>query len=216
VQEKLHQLANEIDLASVNGDIKMLKHALKKIERFATKEITGLCAAQLYFFAANCYAGIRQASDDSNSWAWSNQSLEKEIYNLRLSLSECHSVPFDQDQTDLRFRIGTNLANALNHVGRFAEAIEIWDEVLNQDSEFPMAIGNRGHCLCWYAWHLHDTEYQPVFFYEGYKSIQKALSLGVEEHAVPGMTKWLDYLESLSNWDAFSFEPKSKSSSPFQ
>ncbi|MEE7627893.1 LA2681 family HEPN domain-containing protein [Methylobacter sp. Wu8] len=211
MQEKLHHLASEIDQALDNGDIKKLQDALNKIEELSTKEITGLYAAQLYFFAANCYAGIRQANGNADSWAWSSPNVEKEIYCLRLSLSECYLIPFEQDQSDLRFRVGTNLANALNHVGRFAEAIEIWDEVLNQHPRFAMAISNRGHCLCWYARHLYDTGHQPIFLHEAYKSIQIALTLGVEEHAVSEILEWLEYLGSLGNWDAFSFEPESGS-----
>jgi len=208
MQDQLYRLAFEIDQAIDRSDSDQLQNSLIEIKKLTTKKVSKYYGAQLNFFATNAYSGLRHSEGRANSCTWSNSYLEKEIYHLRLSFSACQSIPFDQDRSDLRFRVGTNLGNVLNHVGRFVEAIEIWDRVIQAHPEFAMAIGNRGHALCWYARHLYDTEHQPIFLHHGFKSIKIALELGVEEHAAVGMKEWLVYLESITDWDKINFKPR--------
>lgn len=208
MQSKIENLAKTIDQATDNGDIVVLNEALTQIEAFKGGALLRLNVAQLYFFAANCYASIRIIDGENNRWAWKNKNLEDEIYNLRLALSVCNSIPFKDDGSDLRFRVGTNLANALNHVGRFVEAIETWDGVLNAHPEYAMAVGNRGYCLSWYARYLYDSGHQPIFLNESYREIRRALELGVEEHAALGMREWMEHLTTIRDWGEFKFEPK--------
>jgi hypothetical protein len=211
MQSKLNNIAHLIDEASDNDDVDTINRALALIEKLKGKELSSHHLAQLYFFAANCHASIRAILGENNSWAWENGNLEKEIYYLRLSLLECNVTSFEDDLSDLRFRVRTNLANALNHIGRFIEAVEIWDSVLELHHQYSMAIGNRGYCLSWYARYLYDTGHQPIFLNKSYREIKKALELGVEEHATRGMLEWLKHLGTLGNWDEFQIEPKDES-----
>ena len=99
-------------------------------------------SAVSHYYFANAYAYKRKlttAGTDA-SWQWEQDEIEKEIFHLRKALQlgkgtlpENHICP-----------ITTNLANLLNEVGRFIEAIELWNRVLDIDAQFSMALGNRG------------------------------------------------------------------------
>ena len=207
----LDDLARTIDNASDEGDLEAIDHSLTEIGVLLESELSHHERARVHFYSANCYSMKRAIEGNVNSWSWEDKYLEKEIYCLRLSLSECKKIPLEEDRSDLRFRVETNLANALNHVGRFVEAIESWDDVIQAFPKYAMAIGNRGYCLSWYARYLYDPGHQPLFFNESYHQIKKALDIGVEDQAIEGMVGWLDHLSSLANWNEFEFNPKDES-----
>lgn len=211
MESKFDDLAKTIDQASDEKNIDAINRALEKIEKNNVEELSSKELARLYFLKANCYATKRVISGDVKNWSWEDENLEKEIYYLRLSISECNSIPIKDDYSDLRYRVQTNLANALNHVGRFVEAIETWDNVLNENPTYAMAIGNRGHSLSWYARYLYDPYHQPIFLNESYWEIKKALEIGVEKHAVKDLLDWVDHLDSLTDWNEFNFEPGDES-----
>lgn len=211
MESVLKKLARKIDNAIDEGDIETIDQSLSEIDVLLDTEPSELEKANLHFFSANCYATKRHIEHDINEWPWEDECLEKEIYHLRLSLSECKKVPMREDLTDLRFRVGTNLANALNHVGRFVEAIEAWDEVLEKHPEYSMALGNKGYCLSWYARYLYDPGHQSIFFNESYHNIKNSLDIGVENHAKASMGKWLDQLNELGDWENFDFSPNDES-----
>lgn len=207
----LENLARTIDNAIDEGDKKTIDQSLSEIGALLDTELSKIEKANLHFFSANCYASKRHIERDINEWTWEDEYLEKEIYHLRLSLSECIKIPMKEDLTDLRFRVGTNLANALNHVGRFVEAIEAWDEVIWKHPKYSMALGNKGYCLSWYARYLYDPGHQRIFFNESYHNIKNALNIGVENHARESMSNWLDQLMDLGDWENFEFSPKNES-----
>lgn len=204
----LDDLARAIDKASDDGDLEAIDQSLIEIVSLLESELSNLERACLHFYEANCYSMKRAIEGNVNNWSWENKCLEKEIYCLRLSLLDCKKIPLEEDRSDLRFRVETNLANALNHVGRFVEAIESWDDVIQAFPKYAMAIGNRGYCLSWYARYLYDPGHQTLFLNESYHQIRMALDIGVEDHAVEGMADCFNHLSSLANWNEFEFNPK--------
>jgi tetratricopeptide (TPR) repeat protein len=100
---------------------------------------------------ANAWAGLRELSGNNRSWEWEQEEMEKEIIHLRMAL---HGIDALSDERACQ--ILTNLGNLMDHIGRFVEAIEYWDEVLDTLPSFPMARGNRGLCLPDYARALYD------------------------------------------------------------
>jgi tetratricopeptide (TPR) repeat protein len=207
----LDSLAGKIDKALDEEDVERIDQFLIEISSLLDGELSRLERACLHFYSANCYSMKRIIEGHVHGLSWGDKNLEKEIYSLRLSLFEFENITLEEDGSDLRFRVETNLANALNHAGRFVEAIELWDEVMRAFPRYAMAIGNRGHCLSWYARYLYDPGHQPLFFNESYHQVKKALDIGVEDHAEEGMTAWLEELSSLANWEEFEFNPKDES-----
>lgn len=130
--------------------------------------------------------------------------LEEEIKCLRSALELSEQATERLGCTDLLLRIETNLANGLNSVGRFVEALEHFDRVIAQAPSFAMAIGNRAHCVSWYARYLFDPGHQAIFLNESRLGLRRALEIGVENHASEGMSQWLTHLESLADWERFS------------
>lgn len=214
MKTQLRELATNIDLSIDRGDLEALNSHLATIDSFLSEEADTHDLALLHFYAANCYSAIRIIKEGIGSWEWQNQYLEKEIYCLRLALNKCHIEKLEAPnaiQTDLEFRVGTNLANALNLIGRFVEAIETWDMVLEASPSYGMALSNKGLGLIWYARCLYDPGHQPLFFNESYKVTQKALQAGIEAHAILDVQQQLSQLESLNDWENFSFEPEQES-----
>lgn len=207
----LDNLAKVIDNAMDSGDVTSIHESLNTLNELSSHNLDTVELAKIDFFKANCYATLRQLENNHLAWGWDNSELEKEIYYLRLARNSISEIPIEKDRSDLRFRILTNLANALNHVGRFSEAISIWDRVLYIFPKYAMAVGNRGLAFCWYGKYLYDPEHQGIFFNESYHQIKLALSLGVESHAATGMTEWLEHLLELTDWEKFDFQLKKES-----
>ena len=209
--QKLKKLAERIDNALDNSDVQSLKNILKKItENNYKKEFSDLDKATLYFFTANIYSGIRESNFDNNAWDWNNIDLIEEIYNLRKS-SAIFNLNLKPIKNDLKFRANTNLANALSHIGRPNEALEIFNNVLREKPDFAMANANKGHCLKYYASLLYDKNHGALFLYDAYKFMKIALKQGVETHAVKGIKKECEQIKSLINLEEFNFTPRVES-----
>lgn len=181
----------------------MLQQSLEFIES-ALDACEPYASVHLNFYAANCYAGLRSIRTDHEQAQWRDSLLEDEIKHLRSALEFSEKGIERLPSTDLPLRIETNLANGLNSIGRFVEALEHFDHVIAKAPSFGMAIGNRAHCVSWYARYLSDTGHQAIFLNESRIGLRRALEIGVEEHAVKDMSQWLAHLESLADWEQFS------------
>jgi tetratricopeptide (TPR) repeat protein len=158
------------------------------------------------------FSAIRQISGDHQSWSWESVELEKEIYHLRVAYNYITKVSQTEDHSDLRFRILTNLANTLNHTGRSAEAIALWDKVLAKHPNYGMSALNRGYAIYWYGRYLYDPGHQTLFLNESYHQVKQSLSFDIENHAIEGISEWLKYLLEIGSWENFNFhqEPESR------
>ena len=123
----LDDLAKLIDAAMDARNVDAILKYLGNLEDLSRHDLIKIERAKIGFFKANCYSALRQLQNTHHSWDWDAPDLENEIYFLRSSRNLLSEIPIEEDRTDLRFRISTNLANALNHVGRFSEAIDLSD-----------------------------------------------------------------------------------------
>ncbi|MCX7155214.1 MAG: LA2681 family HEPN domain-containing protein [Rhodocyclales bacterium] len=200
----LNKLALNIDAATNANDVRGLTEAIEEIASLDRSFLTQVDKATLDFYAANAFAGIRHATNQHNDWTWIQPSIESEVYHLRSALKSLGSLTTLGIGTDLKLRITTNLANALNHIGRFVEAIELWDQATSEHKEFSMAIGNRALALFWYARYVDGAEIQALFLKQSRAAFARAVALGVEDHANYHMTGWLQHLDTLADWDETS------------
>ncbi|MBS4097269.1 MAG: hypothetical protein KGZ83_10595 [Sulfuricella sp.] len=200
MDDLLSKLALQIDNASNRNDVAALTLALEEIDRINRSELSPIAQASLDFYAANANAGIRQAKKEHNDWAWFQPTLESEMYHLRSALKPIASLSLSEIRTDLKPRITTNLANAFNHVGRFVEAIELWDQAASELPQFSMAIGNKALAIFWYAKYIENKTTQILFLKKSRELFFQAVSVGVEDHAKQHMEGWLKHLDSLANW----------------
>ncbi|ACF10898.1 hypothetical protein Cpar_0476 [Chlorobaculum parvum NCIB 8327] len=207
----LNDLARLIDQAIDSGNKAAIQKSIEVLDEVLECELNALGIAQINYYKANCFAAIRNIKGTDKLWDWDDLEMEKEIYFLRIAKNSISDIPFEQDGTDLRFRILTNLANALNHIGRFAEAIALWDEVLGVLPNYSMSIGNRGLALYRYGACLYDSGHRSLFFNESYHQIKRSLEIGLEEHAVEGMRCWMNHLLEIYDWERFHFKPQVES-----
>lgn len=110
-------------------------------------------AALVHYFRANAWAGREQIRVQHDVWAWEQPEHQEQILALR---SAVRHEGFNQIPNVRRCQILTNLASALNNIGRFVDAVEIWDRALRADATFGMARGNLGIGLLYYAGALYD------------------------------------------------------------
>jgi hypothetical protein len=209
--KQIDELAKGIDAALDRNDIDSIKIFLIQLEELSQNDLTKIELSKVSFFKANCYSGIRNCQSIEDLWNWNNSSLEKEIYQLRVARSLLLDIPFGEDKTDLRFRVTTNLASALNYIGRFIEAIDLWDEVLEYAPKFAMSVANRAYALSYYGKHLYDLSHKIIFLNESYHQTKLALKFGVEKHAQIDVQNWLKFLLTMHNWENVQFQPQKES-----
>jgi tetratricopeptide (TPR) repeat protein len=189
VMESLKHLGHLIDISGKLGRQDGVDRALMVCEELGKQALTTEQRGILHYFNANAWAN-RWVISGSNRDAWEQPELEKEILELRYALRDAADLPVER-----HCQILTNLANTLSHVGRFLDAIAVWDKALELKPTFGMAVGNRGVELSFYAqllWQRHD---QVIFLQESYSELQRALRLPLQGDAKKGFLrrkKWID------------------------
>lgn len=111
----------------------------------------------------------RFCADDP--WAWEQPEAQAQIFELRRAIRH---EGFGQLHPVRQCQILTNLANQLNSMGRFIEAITLWDRVLKTNDHFAMAHGNRGIGLHSYANALYDAGHAGLMQVAAYDSLSAA------------------------------------------
>lgn len=205
MNKSFNEIAIKIDRACDIKNISSLDVLANEVDALLQNELTDISRAELYFYKANIFAGIRHSSGASNCWTWIQPNLDKEIYSLRLALSFCRFEVIDDVMNDLPSRIETNLANALNHIGRFCEAIEHWDNVLERNPSFGMALLNRSSGLKDYSRALYDGGHKKYFLYVAYQSLKEATNGAIEAHAATPMFDSLESFKKITDWDNIDF-----------
>jgi tetratricopeptide (TPR) repeat protein len=82
-----------------------------------------------------------------------------------------------------RCQILTNAGNALSFVGRFVEAIELFNKALGIDAAFGHAQGNRAVCLDSYARSLYDDEHVALLLRTAHCDLTAALEVDIDPGA---------------------------------
>jgi hypothetical protein len=178
----LEGIARAVDDADDRGNIPELRRLVGVLEEMARSQHSAVVRGAIEYYLANAHSAVRKASHTTPAaaWDWSQPMLEREILHLRRALSE---LPDDESGDVLRSRVITNLANALDHVGRSVEAIALWDAVLAKDEEFGMALANKGSAYCWHARYVQPEDEQLAMLRQGRRFMELALTVGIEEHA---------------------------------
>ncbi len=114
---------------------------------------------RVHYFRANIWRARRRMTGTGTSWVWRSLEIDNEVLELRRALAH---PGIDEFHALERAQVLTNLGNALNHIGRFVEAIEAWDRALGFAPTLAMANGNRGLGLSHYASGLYDPRHNVV------------------------------------------------------
>jgi tetratricopeptide (TPR) repeat protein len=165
-------------LIDLSGDLKRAdgtNRALEWCDTVALRGLTNLETALLAYFRANAWENRHRERrrKQSVAWAWEQPEIQQQSLHLRGAIS----LPGFAEMDSLRrCQILTNLANVLNTVGRFVDALEYWDRALQMNPRFGMALGNRGYGLEHYAKALYDQGHRAQVLFHAHQGLSAALS----------------------------------------
>lgn len=206
IDEALKKLGMLIDLCADLGRKEGSIHAIRLSEQLQNSHLSPEQFAILHYFNANAWADIRKFSICSNFnrvWDWQQSEIEHEIYHLRSALN---SEGFKGLPKLRQCQILTNIANLLDHIGRFVEAIEYWNNALDIIPSFSMAQGNRGYGLFHYARVLYDIGQASVFLKYSHYDLKSALSGPLYDDAKKGFKEKITQIESAVSTEYLSAE----------
>ena len=176
IAESIKKLGLLID---ISGDLERdegIARALDWCDLLEQRELTEQQTAKLEYFRSNAWANrqkIRHKDVKGAAWQWEQPELQAQAFHLRRAAQ----LPgFPKLSRLEKCQIYTNLANQLNTVGRFVEALEMWTRALAITPNFGMALGNRGYGLMSYARSLYDPGHRETFLRFAHRDLTVALS----------------------------------------
>lgn len=169
--DALYHIGALIDAAHDAGSSAGTDHAFALLDELTKRSPGGGNAALLHYFRANAWENRRHQRKDHDPWAWEQPEVQAQILELRRAVRH---EGFSQLHPVRQCQILTNLANQFNSMGRFIEAIALWDCVLKTDDRFAMAHGNRGIGLHSYANALYDPGHTGLMQVAAYDSLSAA------------------------------------------
>lgn len=113
----------------------------------------------LNYFLGNAWSYIQRIKFSDEEFPLETTELEKQIIHLRIA----NNLIAETEDDFNKCQILTNLGNLFSHIGRFSEAQEYFNQCLEIDKNFGMAIGNRGFGLYYYARVVFDSVQQFIF-----------------------------------------------------
>ncbi|MGB0694875.1 MAG: LA2681 family HEPN domain-containing protein [Rhodospirillaceae bacterium] len=158
-KDALMTIAHVIDRAFNLQDSVATSQAFKALDAMEQRDLTSEQQVLVHYFRANAWENTALNKEKNYTWEWENVERQNQLLELRRA---AHHKDFDKLDSIRKCQILTNLGNNLSAVGRFIEAIEVWDKALNINPEFAMAHGNRANGLLFYARSLFDPGHRSV------------------------------------------------------
>jgi tetratricopeptide (TPR) repeat protein len=185
------------DLINGSGDANRLdgvETALLCAEGIRKAVATEHERALAHYFTANAHAIRRRLVPVGKPInEWDDPDLAGEIRHLRMALQCQGWADLDPYQA---CQMLTNLGNALSRCGRLVEALEWYDKALSLDSNFGMAVANRGLVLVDYANRVHDRIRRNVTVCIARTELLRATELPLEKGAEAIVSRSLARLEA--------------------
>lgn len=198
----LGKIGRLVDLSLFLSKPEGTEKAFTFLESLSRRELTPFQECALLYLSANNWSAKRSYSHRSraNSWEWDQLEAYKEILYSRLAIQ--HNG-FHEIDNSSKCRILTNLANTLNNQGCYIEAIEIWNQALQYENEFGMALGNKGIGLYTYASQIYDEYHSALFLSKAKDLLSAAREKKLDPGAFEGFSEVLDKINYLlnSNYD---------------
>jgi tetratricopeptide (TPR) repeat protein len=210
--DAMHLIGSIIDLGCDEQSLAALDHASSLLDKFGSSSTTDEDHCRAHYFRANIWSARRHATPDWQEWHWKSEAIDGEILELRRAVNH---PGFSSLHLMAKAQIYTNLANVLNHTGRFIEAIEVWDRALALIPRFAMALGNRGIGLAHYAGAVYDGGHHGVLMVNACVS----LALACEPDAIQdsdgngaAMAQFQQRMQAI--WDSYDIPTLTDSYEP--
>lgn len=192
----LDALAVITDAAADLSDAAAARHAVELANTIDVSKLTPEQCCLLHYFRANAWAcaGRYAAQGTQDAWRWEWPEVETEVYHLRAAM---RGAGFASLPAIRRCQILTNAGNALSFVGRFVEALDLFNAALRLDGTFGHAQGNRAVCLESYARALYDDGHRAVFLRDAHRDLSASLAGDID----PGARAMLSAMgDRISKW----------------
>jgi tetratricopeptide (TPR) repeat protein len=181
------------DLMNLFGDLKSdirkgeaLERAIILLEELKQRELNSVQKVKCYNYLGNAWdlKGRLKRSLENKHWGWSLDETENAIFNFRKALTI--ELPSDADY--FLIDVLTRLASIMHHVGRYIEALDLWDRALNISEKIrevlpgsALPLANKGEGLHHYAYNIkYDYQTSAVLF----KYAHQYLSLAINSPAL--------------------------------
>ena len=171
-----------------------LETAIERAYLLLNRHLTPFELFRIHYLLGNSWRDIKQLSRQGTDLdlKWDQIEIEKGIthYRKALLINANHKL-----KREVACPILTNLGNLFSHIGRFVEAIEYWNQVLSIFPSFPMALGNRGYGLAYYAKALYDNGQAVLFLKYAYNDLNNALKSEPYPHARKAFEECKNWIE---------------------
>lgn len=158
-EDALDSIGQLIDRAAYTCSDTAATRAFVQLRMLERRELSSTNRAILHYFRANAWQAKRLSTAAHGPRHWEQADREKQILEL---LRASYGEGFDALDKLRQCQILTNLGQQLNEVGRFVDAIEIWDRALDILPNFAMALGSRGTGLQYYGLASADRYDQEI------------------------------------------------------
>jgi hypothetical protein len=174
--EALNIIAMLVDQASDTDNVSLIDHVVDLADQLETRELQDDQLALLDYFRANAWACRyqRRYRDRERLWDFDQPEIQQQIFHLRRA---AHGPGFKALDPLRKCQVLTSLGNQFDAVGRFVEARASWNAALEVDSQFWMAMANRGRGLMYYASRLYDPGHEGVFALHAHRDLASAVEL---------------------------------------
>jgi tetratricopeptide (TPR) repeat protein len=175
----IRRLGHLIDLSEIRGRVDGIEIALVRGNDLLALDLEVGQQAVLHYFLSNAWEAKRRFFHAGSAiYDWEQPELEKEIVHLRSAVQLASQTEVEPARL---CQMHTNLGNLLSHCGRIVDAVASWDQALEIDPNFAMAVGNRGFGLMHYAKLVHDPGHQVFHLREAHADLTRALAPDYEE-----------------------------------
>lgn len=191
--QKARMLSNlYIDIGSIIKNEQKVRDGIDIIQKIINyeTEIFNKVNSSSYYNLANGYLALFNIKRDSDEYYnYMNKDSED-----REALKYYHkALTCNKSDKHLRLQIYINIGNILSVMGRSIEALEYYNQALKIDSNFGMALANKGLCLKHYAYLTGDNWY--VYFKKAHDLIKQGLYYGVNNESIINLQKTKKWLE---------------------
>ncbi len=169
----LNSVGHLIDLATDLSDDAAITRAFVQLASFKRRDLPPVDVALLHYFRANAWHGRRLIRAEPGPRAWEQPERQEQILELFRARNHCGFAGLPKER---RCQILTNLGLQFLEVGRFIEAIELWDEALELIPNFAMALGSRGTGFRYYGAGCEDGYHHAVLLMTAQRSFAASIS----------------------------------------
>lgn len=173
--EALTHIGLLIDAATDAHSAAATDRAFTLLDDIRKRDLAPELAVLTHYFAANAWDIRKPERNNENIWLWEQPETQAQILELRRAVRH---KGFGQLHVIRQCQVLTNLANQLDHIGRFIEAIELQERALSLNGQFAMALGNRGIALGAYAHALYDGGHASLMLMMAHDFLAAATSAG--------------------------------------